>query len=97
MIQLRVCLQLEDVNNAYDHDEIRFEEKHKELLTRFETERTQDKTKYEVCTHCGPTSLMSCVVTSHPQSESDTTEGDREAGVGEEDTRSHSGLGGHET
>ena len=45
-----MCLfQLEDVNNAYNHDEIRFEDKHKELLTKFETERTQDKTKYEVC------------------------------------------------
>ena len=50
MMLLYVCfsLQLEDVNSAYNHDEIRFDEKHQELLTKFETERTQDKTKYEV-------------------------------------------------
>ena len=43
-----LCTQLEDVNNAYSHDEIRFDGKHEELLTKFQTERTQDKTKYEV-------------------------------------------------
>ena len=47
-----LCTQLEDVNNAYSHDEIRFDGKHDELLTKFQTERTQDKTKYEVYFHC---------------------------------------------
>lgn len=41
-------LQLDDVNDAYSHDEIRYEEKHEELLNKFGTERTQDKERYEV-------------------------------------------------
>ena len=67
-----------DVNQAYSHDEIRFTEKHEELLTKFETERTHDKAKYEVLDWRNKYNLF-------PQStESDSVEGHRRAGTGEE-------------
>ena len=41
--------------------------------------------------------LITRVVISIPQSESHKPEGNREARVGEEDTGSHTGFGGHKT
>lgn len=40
--------------------------------------------------------MTTCTVISYPQSEPNTSEGDREAGVTEEDSRSHAGLRIHE-
>ena len=41
-------VQLEDVQQAYTMDEIRFEEKYEDLLGRYQSERDTERKGYEV-------------------------------------------------
>ena len=43
-----ICTQLEDVQQAYTMDEIWFEEKYKDLLGRYQSERDTERRQYEV-------------------------------------------------
>ena len=45
---LSVFIQLEDVQQAYTMDEIRFEEKYEDLLGRYQSERDTERKEYEV-------------------------------------------------
>ena len=45
---LSIFSQLEDVQQAYTMDEIRFEEKYEDLLGRYQSERDTERRQYEV-------------------------------------------------
>ena len=49
-----IFIQLEDVQQAYTMDEIRFEEKYEDLLGRYQSERDTERKGYEVswCNSC---------------------------------------------